>query len=710
MATLAEPRPGVWQSPWRWVLGFLEQELKPYPGRGWTVARMTVSATLMMLWIMVDRVPGAALGAYYTLLFSRDSPQATVRSAVTAVGAVGCSLCIVLCSAALLAGNPILHFFWVAGMLFLIFFLISALAEYRMATAFGFLAVNSLTAWDFPANTELRVEGTLWTALAIALAACVTVAVELIAQRIHPFDQLKEGLNDRIQTVEAVLKAWGNDHEIDEGARRRLVQYAMTGTASLRRLLLRSDNDPQRLAELSATVALAGRLIDLSATMNDLEIVLSPEDRQRCLAAEKNLETVRHAISNGDLAAIAALKLQRDDAQNPFVSDIERTIALMPQVFSGLAPLSEYLPSAVDFQKRNPIWKEDALTSPDHLRFALKGTLAGMFCYILYNAVDWPGLSTAVATCMITALSTVGSSRQKQVLRVVGALFGGICLGMGAEVWLLPHLDGIGEFTLLFVGVTAISSWIATSSPRLSYAGVQTAFAFYVTHLRTFGPQTSLTVARDDVAGILLGLAAMWLTFDQIWAENSAKKTLQEFTANMRRIADFDRQVAGHDLPDAINKARTERASINGRFDLVRNESDALFFEFGSRWQEKVKLRNQIRAWQPQLRTYFLLQISLLHYRWQDAQRSLSGEAKRSVEQSENLLTMLADWKDPKENQAEADPPEPLSGLVRTLNSQTQIEKDRGQTSRSAAGICSSMLKVALGLANAMIADTSRGA
>ncbi|HEX4164094.1 MAG TPA: FUSC family protein [Bryobacteraceae bacterium] len=708
MASLAQSRPRVTQSSSRWIVGFLAQELKPYPGRSWTVVRMTISATLVMLWIMVDRVPGAALGAYYTLLFSRDSPQATVRSALTAVGAVACSLCVILFTAAILAGNPVLHFCWVIGMLFLIFFLISAVAEYPMGTAFGFLAVNSLTAWDFPANTELLVEGTLWTALAVALAACITVAVELISRRIHPFDQLKEGLTDRIQTVEAVLDAWGNHHELNEVSGSKLVQYAMTGTASMRRLLLRSNNNPQMMAELSATVALVGRLIDLSATLNDLEVALSPADRERCLEAVKNLQGVRIALSKSDFAAIAALQPHLADARNPFISDIERTIGLMPQVFSGLAPLSEYLPSAVDFQmRRNPIWKEDAFTNPDHVRFALKGALAAAFCYVLYSAIDWPGLSTAVSTCIITALSTVGSSRQKQVLRVIGALFGAICLGMSAQVFLLPHLDGIGGFTVLFVAVTAIASWVATSSPRLSYAGVQTAFAFYVTHLRTFGPQTSLAVARDDVAGILLGLAAMWLCFDQIWVKDSAVRILELFTANLRRIAEFDHQIVGLDLPAAIDKARAERGLINNQFDLVRNESDALFFEFGSRWRQKVKLRNQIRAWQPQLRTYFLLQLSLFHYRVQDPQLSISGEAKRWIEQSQNLLRMLADWKDPQGGQIAAKPPDDLLQFARTLNGQMQAEQHREQTSQRATGICSSMFKVALGVANAMITDSS---
>jgi multidrug resistance protein MdtO len=46
--------------------------------------------------------------------------------------------------------------------------------------------------------------------------------------------------------------------------------------------------------------------------------------------------------------------------------------------------------------------------------------------YIINNSIAWPGISTAVTTCLLTGLSTIGVSRQKQVLRFAGALVGGI--------------------------------------------------------------------------------------------------------------------------------------------------------------------------------------------------------------------------------------------------------------------------------------------
>src|SRR5262249_8098746 len=117
----------------------------------------------------------------------------------------------------------------------------------------------------------------------------------------------------------------------------------------------------------------------------------------------------------------------------------------------------------------------DAFSNPDHLKFAVRACLAAILCYIFYNAVSWPGLNTAVATCLFTALSTIGSSRQKQTLRLAGAVFGGLILGIGSQILVFPRIDSIFEFALLFGLVSILAAWIMAATPRLSYLGLQVA-------------------------------------------------------------------------------------------------------------------------------------------------------------------------------------------------------------------------------------------
>jgi len=76
---------------------------------------------------------------------------------------------------------------------------------------------------------------------------------------------------------------------------------------------------------------------------------------------------------------------------------------------------------------------------------------------------------------------------------------------MGAQVFILPWIDSIAGFTVLFAAAISIGAWFATSSPRLSYFGVQVSVAFCLINLQEFRFQTSLAVARDRVIGVLLG-------------------------------------------------------------------------------------------------------------------------------------------------------------------------------------------------------------
>ncbi len=224
-----------------------------------------------------------------------------------------------------------------------------------------------------------------------------------------------------------------------------------------------------------------------------------------------SVANIRRGFMNREIPARVQFNTEAEStAVVPLLGEMERTLALITEVFAGSQSAHEYVPSP-EQPERPAFLSSDAFVNTDHLRFALKCCLAARLCYVLYNALAWPGISTAVTTCLLTALSTIGSSRQKQMLRIAGAAVGGFGIGMGSQIFILPYIDSIAGFLVLFALVTAVASWFMTSSPRLSYFGVQFALAFYLIHLQEFTIQTSLSIARDRVVGILLGLIAVWL-------------------------------------------------------------------------------------------------------------------------------------------------------------------------------------------------------
>ena len=158
----------------------------------------------------------------------------------------------------------------------------------------------------------------------------------------------------------------------------------------------------------------------------------------------------------------------------------------------------------------------DAWSNPEHVRFALKTTIAVMAAYFIYSVLDWPGISTAVPTCFVVALGSMGETIQKMWLRIAGALIGGLAAGL-CIVYLLPHMTDIGQLCLLIAVASGIFAWVATSSDRLSYMGMQMALAFLLGVLQGYGPNTSLTVLWDRVVGVLLGNLMMSLVFSVVW-------------------------------------------------------------------------------------------------------------------------------------------------------------------------------------------------
>jgi len=198
-----------------------------------------------------------------------------------------------------------------------------------------------------------------------------------------------------------------------------------------------------------------------------------------------------------------------------------------------------------------------------------------------------------------------------------GAFLGGFALGMGAQVFILPNIDSIAAFTVVFAAVAGVAAWISTSSPRLSYLGVQVAFAFFLINLNEFRIQTSLSVARDRVVGILLGASVMWLVFDRLWRTPAGVEMKKTLAATLRLLAQLAREPVSEELPVAIERSYSLRETINAHFDKVRSLADGVLFEFGPSRSRDLELRNYLRQWQPQLRALFVMRIASLKYRLQ---------------------------------------------------------------------------------------------
>jgi multidrug resistance protein MdtO len=614
MATVVQSLPQS-IAPLTWLRQFLKEELAPYPGRAAVVGRMTIAATLVMIVCMTFRIPYAFQGAVYALLISRESPRATVRSAaviaiVTVIGAV-----YLLVSVRVVISFPELHFFWVIGSFFLVFYALSAVTNYTAAVIFAIVMSVGVPLWDRLVPAETNVEDTLWLCLAELIGVAITGAVELVFVRLRRGDEVVLPITERLAAVENLLTSYAEARALDPATEKQIVRLETLGTSLLRRTLSRSDYSPQYSLEIGGVAVLVGRLVDLAATLMQLSFEFSASDQRRFRKLASTVAIIRGDLMNRRIPDPVHFNNDGQPASLiPLLDDIEHTVTLIPQAFVGSISIQEYVPSGDDTRQRR-LLAQGALVNSEHLQFALKGSLAASSCYVIYNAIAWPGISTAVTTCLLTALTTIGSSRQKQVLRIAGAICGGFLIGMGSQVFILPFIDSIAGFVVLFAAVTALSAWFMTSSPRLSYFGIQVALAFYLINLNEFKMQTSLAVARDRVVGILLGLSIMWLVFDQLWGAPAAVEMRRTFISSLRLLAQLVREPLSKDRRTAISQGVVLGETINGNFDKVRALADAVLFELGPSREQDLTFRNRVRQWQPSLRMLFITRIVLWKYR-----------------------------------------------------------------------------------------------
>ena len=448
MATAVQTVPERFR-PFEWLEDFLRDELAPFPGRGVLVARMVIAVTIIVIVNMTLRIPYGAYGAIWALAIPRDNPEATIRAVRTLVISFSCSAGVVLIGSIFFSGDPLLRTIWVGGTLCGVFYVLSALSNYTAAARFGYIIVITVPVWDQQIPAELKVEDTLWAVGAISLAGVITAIVEVIFHKLKPLDDLSESIDERLEQVQALLNSYA-DGTPDQLSEKQIRRLSMLGTSRMRGDLQRSGYTPQYAEKMSAVVAYIGRLVDLAANLTYFAPDVPATCRRRILRLVAAIENIRIDLLNRRVPHVQGPLGGEAVEMIPLLVEMEVTVSLIPDLYMDTQDLQEFTPSSMPAETRKGLFVPDALSNSRHAYFALRGGLAAFLCYAIYNLIAWPGISTAVTTCYLTALTTIGASRQKQALRFSGALVGG-AIALLSQVFVLPLLDSITGFLLLLL-------------------------------------------------------------------------------------------------------------------------------------------------------------------------------------------------------------------------------------------------------------------
>src|SRR3984957_5066266 len=526
-------------------LEVLAAELAPREGRWAAVARIATGSTIAVIIAMIFQIPQPTYMAYIVFLISKDEKNATVTAALGAFIAVTLAILLVLGLEIIDTSEPALRLPLMAMATFAAMFTARTFALGPISYLAGFIIVLLQSVVDDVPSPEALTHLTLWTWVVVCVPIAVTVVVNLL------FGQAAETFMDR--TVLKVLKQWetslanGEYHESLADWRAQLLP--------LLEIAQHSTEKRPRAGRLTGPVirALLDALVIFEALPDDL-----PDDLRQDLASR--LRACRQVIESD------APPLQFVGASN---EPSPAGIAVRSTLSGLLDAISRPAISPDKTETHRParrLFVADAFSNPAHWQFALKTTMAVMISYAIYTLLDWPGMRTAIVTCFFVALSSLGETVHKLLLRLSGAVIGGLIAAV-CIVFVLPHLTDIGQLCLLIAVVSVGAAWVATSSELLSYAGMQIAFAFFLGILQGYAPATDLTVLRDRVAGILLGNIVITIVFSSFWPQSARSAIRAALAEALRAIGEVLRR------PRNAEEARIRTVQALARADHLRTLS-----------------------------------------------------------------------------------------------------------------------------------------
>jgi multidrug resistance protein MdtO len=540
--------------------------LGPQPGRLEMATRLAVICALTTLVVEIYQTPDQALSVYLVFFINHDNRTVSLAVNFVLVALVTVIVGFVLLVAMAVINDPMWRVISMTAISIAILFVASAS---KLRTLGGTIALIVAYALDLLGTTplgngEVATRSLLYAWVFVAIPAGISMIVNLLFA--PPPRRLAERAIARgLELSAAMLRA------PDENIRSKFREHLREGTAEIQKLLGFADREktsrPADIAALKQAVDSTTLLMSAIDVMDrDPEAALPLPLADYLARMFRQMSGILRA--GGYPVRIGWDPPKMDDAPTPLEADVLDDIK-EAIIYFAEAPSAE---SRINqpHKEGGGFFAADVLTNPDYIRYALKTTAAAMFCYFLYSLLDWPGIHTCFLTCYIVALGTTAETVEKLTLRILGCLVGAAA-GYGAMIFLIPDLTSITALmVVVFVGALA-AGYVAAGSPRISYAGFQAAFAFFLCVIQGSSPAFDLSTARDRVIGILIGNLVAYLVFTNLWPVSVGKRIDPAIAALLRRLAAL--MTADNSARRALAwQAQSQLAEIETDIDLASYE------------------------------------------------------------------------------------------------------------------------------------------
>jgi multidrug resistance protein MdtO len=525
---------------------FLKVELKDSPGRRVAAFRLFIVALIIALVSQTLHVP--PLGAIALLIcLSYDAYANSGQALAFGMRQLGYIIVTTLVSVFTLmfAGNDA----WLLLPLSLIIMAVALFHARLIAWPTGIALWYSVAVLYSPSTPDQAIYNALWNIPIIGVLAIGSwTVVHWAIKPQDPRKQLKATIAAQLAAVETIFTARLADSGV--ALHKRIISKFSSAGSFGKTLGLLANTElvhPSMRKQHDTYLALLLEIDGLREFALWLDQVLTAEYRAQAMTQEKldvylalqsACATLRQGIEesrdvSGQIGALLtdevlhSYSLQTNPSLLTAIWRAQQRIAgLMHDLHNpAAAPEVKITEAETDSNETDgwfPAWfgYEFWATHADSLQFGIKFSLGAILCMLIVESLGWPDINTAIPTCLVAAQTSLGADYRLSILRVSGAILGGLCAYFYVLVF-QSQLDTIAGFTLATAPIWAIAAWISSGSERIAYMGRQLGFSFATFVLHDFGQVTDLSVPSDRVIGILLGIGVMGVLDYALWPRRS---------------------------------------------------------------------------------------------------------------------------------------------------------------------------------------------
>lgn len=547
-------------------IGELLNLLRPFPGRLEFAARLALICAVTTLVVEIYQTPEPALTVYIVFFLNKPDRGTSLILNLAMLILITVIIASVILIAMVVIDQPVWRVASMTAISLGMLFLASASKLRPVGATVAMIAAYALDMLGSIQAGEFATRALLYAWLFVGIPAGVSIIVNLLLAP-PPRRFAERALNRRLRLAASMLRS------PDGQLRRAFTECLREGDEEVLKWLKlaavgRTSDQDDLQALRQATESSSEILFLIDVMTRDPNAAIPGPLRERLA---QTLDAMALVLRQGGYP----VEIEFENVTNFKMSLGPRAVEVLAAMREVLVSFAEKSPP--DTRPPKPVEKSDGFFLPDafsdsgHVHYAIKTTAAAMFCYVLYSLLDWPGIHTCLITCYIVSLGTTAETVEKLSLRILGCILGAAA-GIAAIVYLVPLITSIEALMTVVFLSALVSGWVIAGSQRISYAGFQIAFAFFLCVIQGSGPSFDMATARDRVIGILLGNLVVYVLFTSLWPVSVGKLIDPAIGKVLRNLSEMLTEPNRSARRSHVAQTQETLGAIEGNLDLALYE------------------------------------------------------------------------------------------------------------------------------------------